>query len=52
MIGKLKIGDQIRTTHIGFRNISEYEDYINSIDGSYDAEDAIFIGYIYEINTP
>ena len=25
MIGKLKIGDQIQTTHIRFRNRSDYE---------------------------
>ena len=52
MIGNLKIGDQIRQTHIRFRNISDYEAYINSIDEGYDAEDAIFNGYIYKIDTP
>ena len=51
MTGKLKIGDQFRETHTRFRNISDYEAYINSIDEGYDAEDAIFNGYIYEINT-
>ena len=52
MVGRLKIGYQIRTTPIRFGNISEYESYINSIDDGYDAEDAIFNGYIYKINTP
>ena len=52
MVGTLKIGDRIRQTHIRFRNISDYEAYINSIDEGYDAEDAIFNGYIYKINTP
>ena len=52
MVGNLKVGDQLRQTHIRFRNISDYEAYINSTDEGYDAEDAIFNGYIYKINTP
>ena len=32
MVGKLSIGDQIRETHIRFRNNTEHEAYINSID--------------------
>ena len=52
MVGSLKVGDQIRENHFRFRNITEYESYINPIDEGYDAEDAIFNGFIYEINTP
>ena len=52
MIGKLKFGDQIRQTHIKFRNISDYEAYINAIDQDYDSEDVIFNGFIPKINTP
>ena len=52
MIGNLKIGDQIRQTHVRFRNMDDYEAYINSIDQDYDSEDAIFSGYIYKLNTP
>ena len=52
MVGKLSIGDQIRQTHTRFRNITDYEVYNNSIDEGYDAEDAIFNGYIYKIKTP
>ena len=52
MIGSLKIGDQIRQTHIRFRNISDYEAYINSIDQDYDSDDCIFNGYIYKLDTP
>ena len=44
MIGRLKIADHIRETHIRFRNITDYEAYINSIDQDYESEDAIFIG--------
>ena len=51
-VGKLSVGDQIRTTHIRFRNSTDYEAYINSIHERYDAEDAILSGYIYKINTP
>ena len=52
MVGNLKVGDQIRQTHIRFRNMNDYEAYINSIDQDYDSEDAIFNDYIYKIDTP
>ena len=52
MVGNLKVGDQIRQTHIRFRDINDFEAYINAIDKSYDAEDAIFIGDIYKLSTP
>ena len=44
MVGRLKVGDQIRQTHIIFRNVGDYETYINAIDEGYDAEDAYFNG--------
>ena len=52
MVGNLKTGDQIRQTHIRFRNFSDYEAYIKNIDEGYDAEDAIFNGYTYKKDTP
>ena len=52
MVGNLKVGDQIRQTHIRFRNMDDFESYINSIDEGYDADDCIFNGYIYKIDTP
>ena len=52
MVGNMKVGDQIRQTKIRFRNVDDYETDINAIDEGYDAEDAIFNGYIYKINTP
>ena len=52
MVGNLKVGDQNRQTNIRFRNMDDFESYINSIDEGYDAEDAIFNGYIYKLNTP
>ena len=52
MVGNLKVGDQIRQTHIRFRNMDDFESYINSIDEGYDTDDCIFNGYIYKIDTP
>ena len=51
MVDDLNAADQIRQTHIRFRNIDNYEAYINSIDEGYDAQDVTFNGYIYKINT-
>ena len=52
MVGKLPLGDQIRETHIRFRMMDGFEYYINAVDEEYEAEDAIFNGYIYKIETP
>ena len=52
LVGNLKVGDQIRQIRIRFRNITDYEAYINAIDPDYESEDSIFNGYIYEIDTP
>ena len=52
VVGNLKVGDQIRQTHIRFRNMDDFEAYINAIDQDYDSDDSIFNGYIYKINTP
>ena len=52
IVGNLKVGDQIRQTHVRFRNMNDFEAYINSIDEEYDADDCIFNGYFYKIDTP
>ena len=52
MIGNLKVGDQIRQTHIRFRNMDDFEAHINSIDQDYNSDDSIFNGYIYKVDTP
>ena len=52
MVGNLKVGDQIRQTHISIRNNNDFEAYINAIDQNYDSEDAIFNGYNYNLDTP
>ena len=51
MVGNLKVGDQIRQTHVRFRNMDDFEAYINSIYQDYDSDDSIFNGYIYKIDT-
>ena len=52
MDGDLKVGDQIRQTVTRFKNMDNFEAYINSIDRDYDSEDAIFNGYISKLDTP
>ena len=52
MNGKISVGDQIRETLIRFRKITDYEHYINAIDEGYDAEGAIFSGFVCNIKTP
>ena len=52
MVASLKVGDQIRQTHIRFRNITDYEACINSIDEGYDAEDSIFNSCFFKMITP
>ena len=52
MVGNLKVGNQIRQTLIRFRNMGDFESYINSIDEGFDADDCIFNGYIYKLSTP
>ena len=51
MVGTLIVGDQFRQTQIRFRNMIDFETYINSIDDGYDADGSIFNGFIYKINT-
>ena len=51
MVGRLKVGNQIRQTHIRFRNITDYEAYISAIDPDYELEDSFFNGYIYKMMT-
>ena len=52
MVGYLKVGDQIRQTHIRLRNMDDSVAYINAIDEGYDAEDSIFSNYNYKLDTP
>ena len=52
LIGKLIIGPVEHKTNIRFKNMDDFERYINAIDIDYDSDDAIFTGYVYKLNTP
>ena len=52
LIGNLKVNDQTKQIHIRYKNMDAFESYINKIDDGYDADDSIFNGYIYKIDTP
>ena len=44
MVDKLSLEDQIRETHNRFRNMDDFEKYVNVIDEGHEAEDASFNG--------
>ena len=52
LIGKMIIGPVEHKTNIRFKNMDDFERYINAIDIDYDSEDVIFTGYVYKLNTP
>ena len=50
--GKMIIGPVEYKTNIRFKNIDDFERYINAIVIDYDSEDVIFIVYVYKLDTP
>ena len=50
--GKMTIGPVEHKTNIRFKNMDDFENYINAIDVDYDSEDVTFTGYVYKMNTP
>ena len=50
--GKMIIGPVEHKTNIRFKNMDDFERYINAIDVDYDSEDVIFTGYVYKLDTP
>ena len=53
LIGSMLVGEIEQKTNIMFKNVDDFESYINAIDNSgYDNEDAIFTGWLYRLNTP
>ena len=50
--GKMIIGPTEHKTNIRFKNMDDFENYINAIDVDYDSEDVTFTGYVYKLNTP
>ena len=39
-------------TNVRFKNMDDFESYINAIGFDYDSEDVTSTGYVYELNTP
>ena len=53
LIGSMLVGEIEQKTNIRFKNVDDFESYINAIDSSgYDSEDVIFTGWLYKLNTP
>ena len=52
LIGKMIIGPIEHKTNIRFKNMDDFERYINAIDVDYDSEDVTFTGYVYKLYTP
>ena len=52
MVGRLKVTDQTRATHIRFRNITDYDAYVIALDQEYESDVAGFNAYNYKTDTP
>ena len=53
LIGSMLVGEIEQKTNIRFKNVDDFESYINAIDNSgYDSDDVIFTGWLYKLNTP
>ena len=53
LIGSMLVGEVEQKTNFRFKNVDDFEGYINAIDNSgYDSEDVIFTGWLYILNTP
>ena len=50
--GLMIIGPVEHKTNISFKNMDDFESYVNAIDIDYDSEDVTFTGYVYKLNTP
>ena len=49
--GKMIVGPVEHKTNIRFKNMDDFENYINAVDVDYDSEDVTFTGYVYKLNT-
>ena len=53
LMGSMLVGEVEQETNIRFKNVDDFESYINTIDNSgYDSEDVVFTGWLYKLNTP
>ena len=50
--GLMIVGPIEHKTSFRFKNMDDFESYINAIDIDYDREDVTFTGYVYKLNTP
>ena len=50
--GLMIIGLVEQKTNFEFRNMDDFESFINATDIDYDSEDVTFTGYVYNFNTP
>ena len=46
------IGHIEHETNVRFKNMDDFESYLNATDNEYDSEDVTFTGYVYKLNTP
>ena len=46
------IGEIDQKTIFRFKNVADYETFVNAIDVDYDSEDVIFTGWDNKLNTP
>ena len=46
------IGPIEHKTNIRFKNIKDFEKYLNAKNIDYDSEDVTFTGYVFKLNTP
>ena len=49
--GLMIIGHFEHQTNIRYKNMDDFERFINAIDVDYDSEDVTFNGYVYKLNT-
>ena len=50
--GLLVIGPIEHKTNIRYKNMDDFESYLNAIDIDYDSEYVTFFSYVYKLNTP
>ena len=50
LIGLMIIGSTEHKTDIRFKNMDDFESYINALDIDYDSEDVTFTGYVSKLN--
>ena len=53
LIGSILVCEIEQKTNFRFKNVDNFETYVNAIDNSgYDSDDVIFTGWLYKLNTP